>query len=388
MPGKLKAPFPYFGGKSKVASVVWQAFGNCKNYVEPFAGSLAVLLARPEKHFQGGNNLIETVNELNPYISNFWRCVTHDPEQLAFYADHPVLEVDLHARHLWLINQGDFRERMFEDPDYYDAKIGGWYVWGLSQWIGHGWCAVEHLTKDGVPWKRPLHLSSAGQGVTAITHKLPTMKGTGGGHRQSLQSPTQQIPFLHRPGQGIHQAAITRKMPCLSSDGQGVNKLTRQLPFVGHAGRGDAAPSTRSALYEYFDELANRLRNVRVTCGDFARVLGPSVTQISSTNAVFLDPPYLTNGELYGVDLTEHPARRAFAWAKENWSVPGLRIAFCGYEGEFDIPSDWRCYAWKGAKGYANEENENRYRERIWFNPACIPLEEKPMQLGFDFEVA
>lgn len=44
----LVAPFPYFGGKRQVAAEVWARFGEVTNYVEPFAGSLAVLLARPE----------------------------------------------------------------------------------------------------------------------------------------------------------------------------------------------------------------------------------------------------------------------------------------------------------------------------------------------------
>lgn len=40
---KLKAPFPWFGGKSRAAHLVWERFGAVGNYVEPFAGSLAVL---------------------------------------------------------------------------------------------------------------------------------------------------------------------------------------------------------------------------------------------------------------------------------------------------------------------------------------------------------
>jgi hypothetical protein len=45
---KLRAPFPYFGGKSIVAPRVWELLGpNLSRYVEPFAGSAAVLLARP-----------------------------------------------------------------------------------------------------------------------------------------------------------------------------------------------------------------------------------------------------------------------------------------------------------------------------------------------------
>ena len=34
----LKAPFPWFGGKSRVAHLVWQRFGDVANYVEPFFG--------------------------------------------------------------------------------------------------------------------------------------------------------------------------------------------------------------------------------------------------------------------------------------------------------------------------------------------------------------
>lgn len=89
----MKAPFPWFGGKSRVAHLVWPRFGDVVNYVEPFAGSLAVLLKRPH---QARN---ETVNDLDCFIANFWRCIQADPEQTAQYADWPVNEADLHARH-------------------------------------------------------------------------------------------------------------------------------------------------------------------------------------------------------------------------------------------------------------------------------------------------
>lgn len=65
----LKSPFPYFGGKSRVADLVWSRLGNPDNFVEPFAGSLAVLLRRPV------TGKIETVNDRNHYIVNFWRAV-------------------------------------------------------------------------------------------------------------------------------------------------------------------------------------------------------------------------------------------------------------------------------------------------------------------------
>lgn len=46
--GTLAAPFPWFGGKSLACADVWAAFGDVDNYVEPFAGSAAMLLGAPE----------------------------------------------------------------------------------------------------------------------------------------------------------------------------------------------------------------------------------------------------------------------------------------------------------------------------------------------------
>ena len=40
---QLQAPFPYFGGKRRAASIIWDALGDPGGYVEPFAGSAAVL---------------------------------------------------------------------------------------------------------------------------------------------------------------------------------------------------------------------------------------------------------------------------------------------------------------------------------------------------------
>ena len=39
MNAALRAPFPWFGGKRRVAPEVWERFGDVPNYVEPFFGS-------------------------------------------------------------------------------------------------------------------------------------------------------------------------------------------------------------------------------------------------------------------------------------------------------------------------------------------------------------
>lgn len=149
---------------------MWERFGNVPNYVEPFFGSGAVLLGRPHAP------KIETVNDLDCMVANFWRALKNDPEGVAEHADNPVNEADQHARHLWLCSQGAFRERMKADPDYYDVKIAGWWVWGQCIWIGSGWCArkFEHFRDDGnagqgVHRQRP-HLGDAGKGIPHGLH--------------------------------------------------------------------------------------------------------------------------------------------------------------------------------------------------------------------------
>lgn len=128
---ELPPPFPWFGGKSRAAPLVWSALGNVANYVEPFAGSLAVLLARPSSHFQTPR--IETVNDKDHYLSNFWRAVSFAPDEVARWADWPINEDDLYSRHLWLVNEGGPRltEGIESDPEYFDAKIAGWWFGGF-----------------------------------------------------------------------------------------------------------------------------------------------------------------------------------------------------------------------------------------------------------------
>ncbi|HOD33301.1 MAG TPA: DNA adenine methylase, partial [Holophaga sp.] len=132
----LQAPFPWFGGKSTVADLVWPRFGNCPNYVEPFFGSGAVLLGRPH------DPKTETVNDLDGLVANFWRAIQHDPEETARWADNPVNEADLHARHMWIVQRLEAHQaRMMADPDYFDARMAGYWVYGMCSWIGSGFAS-------------------------------------------------------------------------------------------------------------------------------------------------------------------------------------------------------------------------------------------------------
>jgi hypothetical protein len=302
----LQAPFPWFGGKSRVADLVWQRIGDVPNYVEPFLGSGAVLLGRPPEP------KIETVNDLDGFVAFSWRALRADPAAVAEWADNPVNENDLHARHIWRVGKRDTLTAQLEgDPDFYDAKFAGWWAWGICCWIGSGWCS--------------------GKGPWSVIDGMLTNANAGQG--------------------------VNRKLPHLGSAGRGVN---RQLP-----------------LLPWFQALAERLRNVRVTCGDWERVTGPSPTEKLGMTGIFLDPPYADTASrtpnVYAKDSLS-VAHEVREWAIKNGENPMLRIALCGYEGEHAMPPSWDCVAWKALGGYGNrnDDNENATRERIWFSSACL----------------
>jgi hypothetical protein len=149
------------------------------------------------------------------------------------------------------------------------------------------------------------------------------------------------------------------------------------------AGRGIHAPT--AGLYRWMQALADRLRWVRICCGDFERVLGPSVTTKIGATAVLLDAPYRPSAgrdpSIYAEeDLTA--SARAREWALAHGDDPGFRIALCGYEGEHEMPANWRKVAWKASGGYAASagNTENAHRERIWFSPHCLPVSTPPQQ--------
>ena len=306
----IKSPFPYFGGKSKVADVVWQRFGDVDHYVEPFAGSLAVLLGRPGGHTANA----ETVNDLDNYLCNFWRAVQAEPDAVARWADWPVNETDLHARHAWLVTHG--RDRLINldaDPMAYDPQVAGWWLWGICSWIGGGWCSGNG------PWR-------------VVDGKL-------------VKAP--------------------------SNAGQGIK---RQLPHLGDAGQG--IKRKRQDIYVYMRALAERLRHVRVCCGDWQRIVTAGALSHGASVGVFLDPPYSAETgrdmSLYNHESDVSAAVRA--WALENGDNPRYRIALCGYEGEHDMPG-WHVYKWTARAAYKSSRGDltkNRNLERIWFSPGCL----------------
>lgn len=369
----LKAPFPWFGGKSRVAGDVWSRFGDLGRYVEPFAGSLAVLLSRP-RPFSGR----EIVNDLDGLLVNAWRAMAHDPEAVAEWADWPLMESDLHARHAWLVGQREsLTARLEGDPDFFDAKAAGWWLWGIGLWIGGGWCSGEG------PWRvtetpegrQLLHAGNDGQGVhRQLLHAgddgrglVPDGEERGTTARAPIGVSRQHLPVTgHSPAHGIH-SGVGRRSPA--------EYATRP--------RGTQSACRRDSLAEVFAGIAERMRDVMVMAGDWQRVVTPAVLSgggSAKPTGVFLDPPYAgTAGrskDLYAKD-SDSVAHAVREWAIAHGHDPSLRIALCGYEGEHAMPGSWTVLPWKAHGGYGGQgkaSGVNSRRERVWFSPSCLAV--------------
>jgi len=324
----LKAPFPWFGGKSRVAHIVWQALGNVQNYVEPFFGSGAVLLARPHRLTW---RHVERINDADGFICNFYRAVAKEPDEVAAAATWTTSECDLHARHAYLTElRANLTSRLEGDPFYYDAHIAGWWLWAINLWIGSGFASGEGAwsSHDG----------------------------------RLIQS-----------GRGNRGRGINRQRPHLSNKGQGIN---RQFPHLG-----DKSENIR----DYMWELHERMSRVDVMCGDWNRVCRPLLTEKQGLAGVFLDPPYdmgMRDTRLYTQD-THGLSPEVKKWAVSQGDNPIMRIVLCGYEGEHGMPDTWQKMDWKTRGGYASSSNgtvgkqsaKNASLERLWLSPHCLSVD-------------
>ncbi len=308
---KLKAPFPYFGGKSKVASVVWEALGDVYYYLEPFCGSAAVLLGRPTGH----KNKHEIINDKDCMISNFWRSVKADPSAVAKYADFPVSHADQMAWHRWLMTSPQalsMREKIIANPKFYDTEVAGYWVWGLSCWIGRGWCTSACVESKKLPhlW-RPMgiHGESGTTGDPGFTCRPGLI-----GWLKSLAARLANVTILCSDWkQGF-------RMPTILKSGCGI---FLDPPYSAEAWRNNNI---------YSHESLEVTHEVRSWCFENEKVC-----------RIVLD----------GYD-GEHNELGGRGWCVRAWNTQG-GYAHLAIEG-------------------GNTGLINRHRERLWLSPLCNPV--------------
>ena len=346
-----KAPFPYMGGKTGAAETIWAALGDVEHYVEPFCGSLAVLLNRP--HTPNRTYYSETVNDADGLLVNAWRSIQLHPEETAAAASNLTAEADLHARHIALVRwRAETQlERLMCDPKWCDPEMGGWWLWGISSWIGGGWGAGTG------PWTND-----------PTTGRI-----------------TKQPDKQREPG-------VRRQRPHISSDGQGVTHPVLREPGVVDA-TAEPRPVTMPKLITWFRLLAARLRHVRVLNGDWARTCTTGALQTlhvrnGGTTGIFLDPPYADTADrsagLYAHD-SGTIAHDVAEWCLSSGTNPKYRIVLAGFDREHGtnlLDAGWTEFEWfksgflTGGLGNIGQTGHQQRRERLWASPTCLDVKQ------------
>ena len=310
----LRAPFPYFGGKRRAAPLIWNALGDPGGYVEPFAGSAAVLLARPAVK----GRRVETINDADGWLVNMWRAIQQSPEEVAMHAAGPVTEIDYHARLAWLHERrGAWLIPWLEgDPENHDAKAAGWWLYVMA-------CGIADPFGGG-PWR-------VIDGRLVDTRKLPHLGNPG-------QGVNRELPHLGNPGQGLIDymrrlaARLARVRITCGSWERVLTPAVVRAKTGGDGGIGillDPPYSTSGHLYAHGDDDGALPADVRSWC--------------------------LTAPEHYRIALCGYDGEHA-ELEQHGWRV---------VEGKSG-----------GGAGYSTDGTAG-HRERLWLSPACIGTEQE-----------
>ena len=293
----------------------------------------------PTKH-------IETICDADGHIANVWRALQFSPDETAKWADWPVNHADLSARKKVLNEKNQYLlENLIKDDMWNDSKLAGYWIWAASCWIGSG------LTR---PTAIP-HLSDAGIGV----HKIS------------------KIPHLSNAGSGVHKIS---QIPHLSNAGKGVHKIS-QIPHIADAGKG-VQKIYNENIYTWFRQLSERLRHVRVVCGDWTRVCGGNWQDKFGPVGIYFDPPYENKDrdDVYAVDCFS-VGGLVRKWAIERGELKDYRICISGYDMNNELSDHgWESYSWETGGGYSNvsgKKNDNCSKEILWMSPNCNSIDKQ-----------
>lgn len=312
---KLQAPFPYFGGKSKIAFIVWEAFGDVKTYTEPFFGSGAVLLGRPNYNY---TNQIEIICDSDGYICNVWRALQFAPDEVAKYCDWPVNHIDSTVRRNKLIEDEEYLLRnLLNDDEWYNSKLAGYWIWLASCWIGGGITSGNKIYKLG---------------------QIPNLIKLTGVHKLSIRFNAEEDSKQVTEPYNLNIYTWFRELS---------ERLRYTQVVCGDWSRvcGGNWQDTRGIVGMFFDP--------------------PYSHSIGRDNNLYH----------HDNDVT----KEVETWCLERGKKESYRIVLAGYEGEYEVleKEGWLIKTWKSQGGYSNQnktKNLNRYRERLWFSPHCLKI--------------
>lgn len=133
----MKSPITWVGGKFYLASWIISFFPEHRHYIEIFAGALHTLFAKTR-------SWLETVNDLDGGLVNFWMVCRDQPDELIRKLDHTP-----YSRTLYYQWKGQAMPE--DDPVEWAAR---WYFLNgaaVNSFQGGGWSYTRHPTTVHVP---------------------------------------------------------------------------------------------------------------------------------------------------------------------------------------------------------------------------------------------
>jgi len=288
----------------------------------------------------------ETICDADGHIANVWRALQFSPDETAKWADWPVNHADLSARKKVLNEKNQYLlENLIKNDMWHDSKLAGYWIWAASCWIGSGLTCTTAMP----------HLTDAGMGV----HKIS------------------QIPHLSNAGIGVHKIS---QIPHIGYAGMGVHKISKR-PHIADAGKG-VQEIYNENIYTWFRQLSERLRYVRVVCGDWTRVCGGNWQDNIGPVGIYFDPPYENKDrdDVYAVDCFQ-VGGLVRKWAIERGELKDYRICISGYDMNNELSDHgWESYSWETGGGYSNvsgKKNDNCSKEILWMSPNCNSIDKQ-----------
>ena len=153
----MKPPVPYFGGKMMLAPAIVDLLPSHLHYVEPYCGSLSVLLAKAP-------SVMETVNDLDGNLMTFWRVLRDRGDDLA-----RVCALTPHSRAEYADARGEF--------DVTDELEVARRVWvtltqGRSGTLREAKTGWRHFVRPGVSTGMPGYLAGYVDRMAGVTARL------------------------------------------------------------------------------------------------------------------------------------------------------------------------------------------------------------------------
>lgn len=171
MTATIGSVLPYFGGKRTMAPRIVQMLGGHRAYVEPFAGSLAVLFAKPRSS-------IEIVNDLNGHLVNLARVLASPDMARELYArcagtlwcDRLVADAHDRLMQSWCDDKGRLLPEISEQPTGH-ADAAYWLM--VRDWIGRNGASGTKTRGIGVSRRYTNSGGDPGVRWLAATRSIP-----------------------------------------------------------------------------------------------------------------------------------------------------------------------------------------------------------------------